>query len=88
MFAAPPTTPAPTMPFDPLGGGMGDAQAAAQTWITAYGVPVVVALVVLGALIKLGLRWLRRGSVALAPLGQDFYDDWAADEDYWDERGL
>lgn len=51
----------PTLPADPLAGGMGDAQGAAQTWVITYGVPVVVALVILGGLIRLGIKWLRRG---------------------------
>lgn len=55
----------PTLPADPLAGGMGDAQGAAQTWVITYGVPVVVALVILGGLIRLGLKWLRRGLRAI-----------------------
>lgn len=55
----------PTLPADPLAGGMGDAQGAAQTWVITYGVPVVVALVILGGLIRLGLKWLKRGLRAI-----------------------
>jgi len=49
-----------TLPTDPLGGAMATSEASVQTWVITYGVPTVVTLTVLGVLIRLGLKWLRR----------------------------
>lgn len=49
-----------TVPADPLDGAMGDTQASIQTWVVTYAVPVLVGLTVLGLLIRLGLKMLRR----------------------------
>lgn len=39
---------------------MATSEASVQTWVITYGVPTVVTLTVLGVLIRLGLKWLRR----------------------------
>lgn len=64
-FAAPPTTTGVTIPDDPTGGYMGAAQTKIQTWALTIGVPVLLGLTLVGVLIKMGRRWLKRagGSV-------------------------
>lgn len=54
-FAAPRTIPA-----DPTGGQMAIVQDKTQTWVLTYGVPVLFGLLILGILIRLGVKWARR----------------------------
>ena len=49
-----------TVPADPLAGAMGNAQGSIQTWVTSYGVPVLVGLTLFGILLRLGVKWLKR----------------------------
>jgi hypothetical protein len=49
-----------TLPADPTGGAMATAETSIQTWVLTYGVPVLVTLTVLGILIRLALKWIKR----------------------------
>lgn len=51
---------ADTIPADPTGGAMTDVQDNTVTWILTYGVPVVFAMILVGVLIKLGIRWAKK----------------------------
>lgn len=50
----------PTIPADPTGGALADVQTGVQTWVLTYGVPVLFGLILLGILIRLGMRWARK----------------------------
>lgn len=45
---------------DPLDGALATSATGAQAWVTTYGVPVMAAAILFGALIGIGFRWLRR----------------------------
>lgn len=57
---ASPTFAAVTIPADPTGGAMGDVQSGVQTWTLTYGLPALFGLILLGILIRLGIRWTKR----------------------------
>lgn len=50
----------PTLPADPTAGAMGDLQGSVQTWVMTYGAPTLFALIFLGILIRLGVKWTKR----------------------------
>lgn len=50
----------PTIPADPTGGAMADVQTNVQTWVLTYGVPALFALIIVGILIRLAVRWTKR----------------------------
>jgi hypothetical protein len=79
-----------TLPADPTGGAMLEAETSIQSWVLDYGVPVVVTLTVLGILIRLGMKWLlRAGATAGAGSGgfRSAYEQEAAENGFfWDER--
>lgn len=54
-FAAPQTIPA-----DPTGGAMGDVVGGVSEWVVDYGAPALFLLILLGILIRLGVRWMKR----------------------------
>ena len=54
-----------TIPADPTDGAMSDIETSVQTWVITYGVPVLFTLLLLDVLIKLGLKWARRGARAI-----------------------
>lgn len=49
-----------TLPADPTGGAMASAETSIQTWVLTYGVPVLFTLTLLGILIRVGIKWVRR----------------------------
>lgn len=49
-----------TIPADPTGGYMEDAQASVQTWALTVGVPALFGLTLVGILIRMGRRWMRK----------------------------
>jgi hypothetical protein len=51
-------------PPDPTGGAAADVQSQTTTWITGQGVPLIVALLVIGIVIGLLVKYARRGARA------------------------
>lgn len=63
-FASAQSSP-PTLPADPTGGALDDAGTTVQTWVLTYAVPVIFALTLLGIMVRLGRKWLRRAGGAV-----------------------
>jgi hypothetical protein len=53
-----------TPPADPTGGAASDIQAQTTGWVTSYGVPLIVALLVLGLVVSILIKFARRGARA------------------------
>lgn len=54
-----------TVPADPSGGQMATMQSSVQSWVITYGAPVLFGLVLLGVLIRLGVKWARKAASAV-----------------------
>lgn len=55
-IAALPMTP----PADPFDGAISDGALESQSWVTTYGVPVMIGAIVFTALLAVGFKWLDR----------------------------
>lgn len=51
---------ASTVPADPTDGALVDVQNRVITWVVTYGVPTLFALIILGILIRLGVKWAKK----------------------------
>jgi len=51
---------ASTVPADPTAGALTDVQNSVITWVVDYGVPTLFALIILGILIRLGIKWAKK----------------------------
>lgn len=49
-------------PEDPTGGAMADVQSGVEGWVTTYGVPALVALLLLGIVIGVFVRFSRNAA--------------------------
>lgn len=54
-----------SIPADPTGGAYDDMSGKLVTWVTTYGVPTLFGLALLGILIRLGYRWMKRAAKAV-----------------------
>jgi hypothetical protein len=52
-------------PSDPTGGMASTIQTDLSGWVTSYGLPLLIALLVLGLTIAVGLKYARKGARAL-----------------------
>ena len=51
-----------TVPADPTAGQMDTMQTSVQSWVLTYGVPVLFGLILLGILIRLATKWVKRAA--------------------------
>lgn len=54
------------LPADPTNGAMASGTNSVRTWVTTYGIPVMIIVIVFSVLIGAGFRWLKRGASAAA----------------------
>jgi hypothetical protein len=59
-FAGPAFAATTAVPADPSAGAMDTVQNGVIDWVTTYGAPVLFALILLGILVRLAVRWVKK----------------------------
>lgn len=52
----------PTLPADPTGGAGDTFITGLQTWVLTYGVPLIFGLLLLGTIIRVAVKYVKRGA--------------------------